>query len=580
MKMITATRAPLNRCWLGLTAVLLAISSPLLGQTYEQLAPKPVPSPSPLVPSQPAPPPPAAKPANPDFVLVPRLTGLRLVASKEQVSPQALTPGNPIVIDGLPWLDQARVEATAKPFLDRPLTRKDLIELIRLLVLDSRKLNRPVVDIYAPPQDVSNGVVQLVVVVGRLGKVIVEGNQWFAGNLFTRDIRVKPGQEIEGKQLLEDMDLINQNPFRQVDLVYSRGEQFGLTNVVLRVQDKLPDRVYVGYDDEGNESTGLGRVFAGINMGNVFGDDQQFSYQYERSTDFSLFQAQSASYTVPLPWRNSVEVFGDWAQAKTEPDGGLFGLTGTNWDLGLRYLIPLPMGGVSYTQSLNLGADYKWSNNNLDFGGTQVFTSPINVAQGVLGYTGVLIDADGSTQGSVTGFFSPGGIGGLNHDKDFAIQREGAPADYSYYQASLTRVQKLPEGYTLVLTALGQWSSNRMVPDNEFGLGGANSVRGYDDRIVNGDDGISGQLELRTPPHHYLKSIPDSTQFLVFVDAGRDWINNPGAGEANYTLSSAGPGLRMNVGTHGAFKVDYGYQLQRLSGTRHGRLHVSAIVSF
>jgi hemolysin activation/secretion protein len=518
--------------------------------------------------------------ANPDQVLVPRLTALRLVPSTAQISREALVPGNPIVIEGLPWLDPSGVASVAEPYLNRPLTRGRLTELIRLLVLESRKHNRPVVDVYAPPQDVSNGVVQLIVLVGKLGKVKVEGNQWFAGNLFTRDIRVQPGQQIQGKQLLEDMDLINQNPFRQVDLVYSRGDEFGLTNVVLRVQDKLPDRVYVGYDDTGNESTGLGRVFAGLNLGNVFKDDQQFSYQYERSTDFNRFWAQSASYAVPLPWRNTIEVFGDWAEAKTEPDAGLFGLTGSNWEVGLRYTIPLPMVGVSYTQSVNFGADYKWSNNDLNFGGTQVFTSPVNVAQGVLGYTGVKIDADGSTQGSVTGFFSPGGIGGLNHDHNFAVQREGAPANYSYYQATLTRVQKLVAGYTLVLTSLGQFSPDRMVPGNEFGLGGASSVRGYDERIVNGDDGISGQLELRTPPRHYLHSIPDSTQFLVFVDAGRDWENKAISGEVDNTLASVGPGIRMNVSNHGAIKVDYGYQLQRLSGTRHGRLHVSAILSF
>jgi len=362
--------------------------------------------------------------------------------------------------------------------------------------------------------------------------------------------------------------------------VYARGAEPGLTDIFLRVHDQRPDRFYVGYDDTGNEATGLGRVFAGMNLGDVWGDDQQFSYQYERSTDFSRFQADSASYTIPLPWRNTFEIFGDWAEAKTASDAGLFALDGIDWEIGTRYTIPLHMVGADYTQSINFGTEYKWSNNDLDFGGTQVFTSPTNIFEGVLGYTGALIDAKGSTQGSITGFFSPGGVGGLNHDHDFVVQRAGSTTRYDYFQASLARVQKLPSDYTLVLSALGQVSSARLLPNDEFGLGGADSVRGYDERLVNGDNGVSAQLELRTPSRHLLGGIPDKTQALIFLDAGSDWQHDIQPTEANYSLAGAGPGLRMTISTHGIIKADYGWELHRLPGTRSGRAHISVILSY
>jgi len=579
MTMITATRARLDLWWIPLSALVLAFSTPLLGQTYEQVAPKAVRPGLPAVTAQPAP---AAQipVADPNQILVPRLTGLRLVPDQSQISKEAVPAGQPLGIDGLPWLDQKRAEAAITDYIGRPLTRKDLSELVRKLVLVCRKSNRPVVDIFAPPQDISTGVVQLIVMVGKLGALHVEGNQWFKSTIFTRDIRVQPGQEITGEQILEDMDFINQNPFRQVDLVYARGADFGLTDVILRVRDQMPDRVYVGYDDTGNETTGLGRVFAGFNMGNLFGDDQQLSYQYTRSTDFNRLQAHSASYALPLPWRNTLEIFGDWADARTEAESGLFELNGVNWQVGVRYTIPLPMIGPTFTEAISFGADYKWSNNDLDFGGTQVFTSPINVAQGVLSYSWALVDSRGSTQGSVTGFYGPGGVGGLNHDSNFAVQRAGAPAQYGYVQVNVTRVERLPDSYTLVLTTLSQWASARLVPSNEFGLGGALSVRGYDERIVNGDDGVSGQLELRTPPRHLLDQIPDSTQALIFLDAGRAWQHNLLPGETDNTLSSVGPGLRMTIGSHGTIKADYGWQLERLPGTRHGRIHLSAVISY
>jgi len=177
-------------------------------------------------------------------------------------------------------------------------------------------------------------------------------------------------------------------------------------------------------------------------------------------------------------------------------------------------------------------------------------------------------------------FVSPGGVGGFNHDHDFAVQRTGAKAEYQYYQFNFARIERLPSNYSLVLTALAQWSPDRLAPSEQFGEGGAASVRGYDERIFNGDDGISAQLELRSPSRHLLGAIPDKTQFLLFVDAGRDWQQHAIAGETDNTLCGAGPGLRLNISKNGTIKLDYGWELKRVPGTHSGRAHVSAILSF
>jgi hemolysin activation/secretion protein len=556
----------------------LAAGSRLRGQTYRQVAPRAVREAGPTAPAEAAPAP-EAPVANPDQVLVPRLNGLRLVASPDAVKREPAAAGRPVAIDGLPWLDRRRTEAVAREFLGRPLRRKDLSRLAQALVQVCRRSGRPVVDIYAPPQDVSAGVVQLVVLVAKLGQVRVEGERWFAPGLLAREIRLRPGQDIDGPTLFEDVDRLNQNPFRQVDLVYARGRQAGQTDVILRVHDARPERVYAGYDDSGNEATGLGRVFLGVNLGNLWRDDQQLSYQYSRSTDFGRMQAHSASTTLPLPWGHTLELFGDWAEARVQ-SGGIIDLTGTAWEVGARYLIPLPLLGSSVSQSLQIGAECKSSNNNLAFGGTQVFASPASMAEGVLGYSLAADDAGGSTQLSVTGFGSPGGLGGLNHDRDFAVQREGARTEYGYVQLNLTRLERLPGGFSAALAVAGQWSSARLLPSDQFGLGGALSVRGYDERIVNGDDGLSAQAELRTPSRRLLRPVAAEVQALVFVDAGRDWERDPLPGETDTTLASAGPGLRLSAGSHASIKADYGWQLERLPGTRRGRLHLSAVVSF
>jgi hemolysin activation/secretion protein len=567
---------PLCRTLLWVAGCLaLWVGAPLHGQTFDQVAPK-------QVGETPAPTPPAplpAPPANDDsMVLLPRLAGIRLIRSADHLSEAALPAGEKVVVEGLPWLDVAKVRAISAGFLDRPLTRGGLSHLTRQLVLLCRESNHPVVEVYVPPQDVTSGVVQVVVLAARLGETFVTGNHWFPDELFTRQVRTRPGEEITGTTFLEDVDWLNQNPFRHVDLVYQKGEQPGQTDAVLRVADVRPERIYAGYEDSGNQATGLGRAFAGFNLGNLWNADNELSYQYTRSTDGDHLQADSASYLLPLPWRNTVSVFGSWARSDTL-EGGVFDLAGITWQAGLRYTVLLPVL-PGYSQSLVFGLDYKWSNNNLGFGGTQVFSSPASIAQALVTYSGSKSDANGSTHGSISAYFSPGGVGGFNHDSDFAVQRAGATANYGYVQASFSRLEQLPGDFTAVLTGLGQWSSARLLPSEQLGLGGEGSVRGYDERILNGDDGITAQLELRTPSRHLLGRVPDQTQALVFVDAGRDWQHDVQPGETEDTLVSAGPGLRVQVGSHGTIKADYGWQLERLQGTRAGRIQLSVMLSF
>src|SRR6202142_3207881 len=423
----------------------LLAGGPLHGQTFGQLAPK-------QVGETPAPIPPAAlplPPANDDsLVLLPRLAGLRLVRSADLVASAAPPPGGSVVVEGLPWLPLAKVKAISAGFLSRPLTRGDLSRLTRLLVILCRESDHPVVEVYLPPQDVSGGVVQVVVAVARLGGVHVAGNHWFADELFTGQVRTRRGQDITGETFLGDVDWLNQNPFPHVDLVYSRGDRPGETDALLRVADERPERIYGGYEDTGNHATGLGRAIAGFNLGNLWDRDNELSYQYTRSPDADRLDADSASYVLPLPWRSTLSALGSWARSDTAASS-LFNLTGVTWQAGLRYAIPLPVL-PGYEQSLAFGLDYKWSNNNLGFGGTQVFSSPASIAQALVTYSGSRSDTRGSTHGSVSAYFSPGGIGGLNRDSNFEVQRAGAAADYGYVQASFSLLERLPWDFTAV----------------------------------------------------------------------------------------------------------------------------------
>ena len=103
--------------------------------------------------------------------------------------------------------------------------------------------------------------------------------------------------------------------------------------------------------------------------------------------------------------------------------------------------------------------------------------------------------------------------------------RAGARDNYVYGQLTLNRVTRLPLDFTWTVRGLLQESDANLLPSEQFGLGGYDTVRGYDEREVNGDNGFLLSTEVATPPVSLLKilgiqSVKDQLQFLGFVDYG------------------------------------------------------------
>ena len=76
-----------------------------------------------------------------------------------------------------------------------------------------------------------------------------------------------------------------------------------ITDIILMVKDRVPLRIYTGYENTGNNVGGSSRILAGLNIGNLFYLDHRFDYQFMTAPDIAKWQAHSFTYTAPLPWR-------------------------------------------------------------------------------------------------------------------------------------------------------------------------------------------------------------------------------------------------------------------------------------
>lgn len=562
----------------------LAAAFPLSAQDYERVAPKPVPT-EPVRAELPAEPPPPLE--GDDAMIVERLRGVVIQDSLDAASAEAAT-GEGLVTSTNPLTQTEAFRSLVEPRLGQPLTMRDLNALSREIVLYFRAHDRPLVDVVVPEQDITDGVVRIAVIEGRTGRVRAEGNHWFSSDRIEDGVRLQPGDPIRASALLDDLAWINQNPFRAVDVVFAPGAHLGETDIVLRTRDRLPLRLYTGYENTGNDLTGETRLFAGVNWGDAFGLDGQLNYQFGASDDFDAVRTHSVSWSQPLPWRHTLSLFG--AHVRSEAEVGPFTLAGRSSQAGLRYTVPLPEKR-RYSHEVYAGFDWKRADNALEFG-IPISDSLTQIGQWIAGYRGTLRDARGATQVRIEGVYNPEGWFSHQDEADYAGSRAGANPEFAYARLELSRHTRLPADFTLSHAFVAQLASTNLLPSEQLPIGGRRSVRGYEENALSGsDEGWSIQNELRTPPVSLagwlagLKGTEvsprwrDQLQFLAFYDYGQGRSNDDTLG--NTTLASVGAGVRYTVGTYVNLQADYGHRLRDLPGDDdNGRWHLSAMLSW
>ena len=524
----------------------------------------------------PAPPEPVSTGTGNGAVLVPALKAVVFLSNQNAVRPRGFESARGVVTDGLKVPSRKKFRPMVEKYIGKPVSLDSINRLTRDVILHYRQHDRPVVDVIVPEQDITSAVLQLVVLESRVGAVRAKGNRWFSSRLLESQMRVTADGPVSSSLVAADVKRLNENPFREVNLVYTPGKEFGATDLVLETKDRFPLRVYAGIENTGNTATGYNRWLAGFNWGNVWGAGHLLSYQFTTSPDFRSLLGNSVSYEAPLPWHHTLTLIAGYSRSVSQISEPVDS-EGLSYQAGARYRIPLKPVGL-WSHDLIAGFDFKRTNNNLEFGGTQVFGTNLDIIQWFAGYEAVESDEEGVTKLNITLTTSPGGLNGYNSNKAFQQARAGSDCSYEYLRTSVERTTKLPFGCSLGTRVLTQWAGTNLQAGEQFGLGGNGSVRGYHEGEVNGDSGMLFSAELRSPPFGLWQlagrlrgrtgpepdkpAVGDQLQFLCFWDYGIATIHHPTQDEPKQVnLSGAGLGLRYTVNTWIALRFDYGWPL-------------------
>ena len=570
-----------QRCKVAFFSLLFTIASQAYGQNYERYAPV-QPSVQPLANDR-VPRPQLEDVVGDDRELVKSLDAVIIVDSPTKISKSE----NIDSLEGIHYEFAASDSLVFRPSAQRiiqkrlgdPITLRRLNELARELILLYRNCKQPIVDVQIPEQRITGGTVQLIVIESHIENVHIQPGCYFDCDQLSRWIEcTQVGNRIYEPHLESDLLWLNQNPFRRVAVDFQKGQAPGTTDVIYRVNDVYPLRGYLGSDDSGVQTLNFGRFYGGFTYGNLFGKGGILGYQFTMDDDFSLLKAHAISLTQPINRRWSWEAYGSWASVS--PALG-FGLSqeGESWQLGTGFSQHL-IRTRQETANLTFGIDFKSTNNNLEFAGSNIAASDADLVQLRIGYDHLWRGQcpDRYSLLRLEGFLGPGeGMTGAHSSTAFESLRPNTSPDYAYARLLLEDSRPLDNHFQILTRFTGQVATERLLFSETLGLGGFDTLRGFDQRVFNADHGWIANIELG--PKAYRWGCEDDHRVLRaygFLDVGNGYIEEPLSGEDSYVLAvSAGVGFRFQLGTRLTARFDYGFGIENIAAAgRNDRAHL------
>ena len=451
-------------------------------------------------------------------------------------------------------LSAAELEAIARDYRGRQLSLADLQKLAERVNALYKSKNVVTAQAVVPPQDVSDGVVRIRLIEGKLGKLRIEGNASTREGYIAGRLRLKPAELIDLSRLEQSLTRFNRTNDAQLRAELKPGADFATTDVIVGVTEPPRQELRLTLDDFGAPSTGRWREGVTYLNRSVLGfrDDLSLSVT-QADGQFS----RAYSYGFPFnPWggRISLAYYKDETAIKHGPLETLK-ITGLSQAQVLTIRQPLYVGAHAQLDALG-GGKRRFSSNWID----TVFLQRTETHDANLGLELQAFDDKSFWLASYT----------LSAGRAKVL----AETDYGIGRGALRYSRELGRGFSLRGNLSWQTTRQQGLPSSEqFFIGGEGSVRGYTVGTYVGDTGQTLSLEL----HHPLwkresQGRETSLTGFFFTDYGavKPFLPPNSTLNPNPHLSSVGWGLNAAFGKHVYGRLTFGYGITDVPGApRH-----------
>lgn len=479
------------------------------------------------------------------------------------------------VVDGNTVLGATEVEKAVYPYLGEKRTIADVEKARSALEKAFHESGYLTVFVNIPEQEVNAGVVKLDVLEGKVERLNVVGSRYYSlGKIKQNVTEFKEGQVPHFPTVQKQIASVNINQDRVVAPVLRPGKSPGMVEVDLKVDDKFPLHASMELNDRYTPNTTKTRLSGNLRYDNLWQSDHSVGFGFQVTPeDTSQVKVFSATYVIPYA--------GDyWALYGVTSDSdisavGDVNVLGKGNIYGLRYIHPMPSPIKGFSHNLTLGVDYKDFKETTSLLGSDSFNTPITYMPFLIGYTGNLLTADSTTKLDLNFIFSTKSF--LNSEEEFDTKRAFAKQNFSYLRGQLEHTHTLPYQWQAYGSIGGQVTGDLLISNEQYFLGGLDTVRGYLEANSLGDQGVNATMELRTPPlQKYLVDGFNDVRLLAFYDYGYARVRDPGTAQIpRFFLASYGIGLDIKA-AHGLFaRLDYAKALRSVGTIEDGdtRLH-------
>jgi len=468
-----------------------------------------------------------------------------------------------IKIAGLTVLPPSELAPVVNKFVGPGKKFQDLLDAAGAVKRELARRGYFLADVVVPKQKIENGVVEILVVEGRIGttKVEYDDNVKINRNLINSYLStLSPGKVITARDVERALFLISDLSGVNAHSAFEPGDKVGTANLVVKVSKARDVDANIDADANGSQYTGVFRGGGTINWNNPLKQGDMLSVNYSRTLDAAIKGAKI--------FGGSGLDTGDQDYERVTyltPVGQLGSKLGVSYStlhyqLGTPLWTPSQASGNAYIGSImavqplirsrntNVMATYQYDNRNF-----HDVTVGLQEDKQVKLYS---LSLSGDLRDSLLG----GGInignvvvtsGYLNINSPDRLQADSTgdrtEGGYGRTNLSYSRLQQLTKTTGFYFAYTEQWVTKNIDASEKISLGGPNGVRAYPQGEGAGDEGYVGTLEWRYGLPR-IDKLPGDRTFVLFYDyAWSKSIKDPTVNDAaKNTTSLRGAGIGLN----------------------------------
>ncbi len=400
------------------------------------------------------------------------------------------------------------------------------------------------VRVFVPPQQVKDGLFSIRVVEGYIEAAFAEGGTDAAQQLVERLLVPVVGKKPIDLQSLEKALLIlNDIPGVRAAGVLRQGSALGASELVVSLVD--PPKVSSLFSMNNSLSRVLGEWNTNLNV-NISNPSPTrpgvLSLGLSTSALSDYLRAVTVRYSTFVGDQGMVVSMGGLV-ASAKLGASLVGIESNSYSYGPRVRYPLRR---SRGLSLFLDSGLTLNHSRTTSLGEEIIADSSTVADVSLAAVD-LGRFNGNTEATVGLSQGLDALGSISTNA-LAPSVSGFSQRFTKLKYSASRLQGLPQDFSLQMNFLGQWSSDTLLSGEQVLFGGSTLGRAYDSGAVAGDSGFGLLIELRKDmlAEKFIPRLANGkVQFFVFTDYAEARLNlNPNRPETTASLRSHGAGLR------------------------------------